>query len=707
MVARWLFILVIFFLTDGYSWAQAVSHEGAGTAGLNFLKIGVGGRPTGMGEAFVGVSDDATALYWNPAGLYGLSSPEAVAMHDEWFQGIRYEYLGYIQPLGDLLPAVGGVAGVSAAGLYHEPIALTTDGESSSEDFEAYDIALSFSYGRGLSDLQEVLGGASVGLNLKLLYERIYTYSAIGIGLDIGGRYDFSKTPWYESLPAGKEFIPESFGLSVANVGYTGPMKPGGKPINMPTIIRLGTSYKFLDDSLTVAADLAIPLDNYPRLSIGAEYWIEKIIGLRMGYITTYGTDVGSVGLPPNLRAGLGFRWGQFEFDYSLAPYGLLSQESFVGMVHRISVSFRLSGFVEEKKGEAGPPEEGERRPTLPATPPVGAGPALDRAAEALARGAVPALPSPPPITAQPPITSAVQEAAGREGEEARLGADEALARGAQSEDVAVASSRGVPSPASPKIPTPQATEARAQEANEAIDLASAEARAAAQEAAAGTESEASALSSASLAPPSISSLPSDRGDVVSQEAARGAAESAGIEAERETQDLSTIGRAEAAGKGSTLNLAPPPSPREPASAEAMRNLSQGSSQMGANEAGAARRARPALPGMPSGENSRSETPEDPGSLVAGGLIQELTAADEHYNAGVRLFRAGSMDEAIAEYRKAVELDPTHAFAYTQLGIALYRKGEIDGAVSALESAHELNPESEVLKQLIERLKRR
>ena len=76
-------------------------------------------------------------------------------MHNEWFQDIRYEYLGYVQPLAELLPAIGGVAGVSAAGLYHQPIARTTDSESSSEDFEAYDLAFGLSYARDLSDLQE------------------------------------------------------------------------------------------------------------------------------------------------------------------------------------------------------------------------------------------------------------------------------------------------------------------------------------------------------------------------------------------------------------------------------------------------------------------------------------------------------------------------------------------------------------------------
>ena len=32
-------------------------------------KMGVGPRASAMGGAFVAVADDATALYWNPAGL--------------------------------------------------------------------------------------------------------------------------------------------------------------------------------------------------------------------------------------------------------------------------------------------------------------------------------------------------------------------------------------------------------------------------------------------------------------------------------------------------------------------------------------------------------------------------------------------------------------------------------------------------------------
>lgn len=37
--------------------------------GLNYLRLGVGARAFGMGSAHVAVANDATAGYWNPAGL--------------------------------------------------------------------------------------------------------------------------------------------------------------------------------------------------------------------------------------------------------------------------------------------------------------------------------------------------------------------------------------------------------------------------------------------------------------------------------------------------------------------------------------------------------------------------------------------------------------------------------------------------------------
>ena len=43
--------------------------EKVGTFDGQFLKIPVGARASAMGGAFVGVADDATAVFWNAAGI--------------------------------------------------------------------------------------------------------------------------------------------------------------------------------------------------------------------------------------------------------------------------------------------------------------------------------------------------------------------------------------------------------------------------------------------------------------------------------------------------------------------------------------------------------------------------------------------------------------------------------------------------------------
>ena len=57
-------------LTAGIAIAQEEQLE------YNFLGLGAGARANGMGDAFVAVADDATAIFWNPAGLFLLDQPE-------------------------------------------------------------------------------------------------------------------------------------------------------------------------------------------------------------------------------------------------------------------------------------------------------------------------------------------------------------------------------------------------------------------------------------------------------------------------------------------------------------------------------------------------------------------------------------------------------------------------------------------------------
>src|SRR3972149_5404206 len=64
-----------------------------------FLKAQLGARAIGMGGAFVAVADDATAPYWNPAGMVYLPYREVLPQHSEKFGSlVNHDYLGAALP---------------------------------------------------------------------------------------------------------------------------------------------------------------------------------------------------------------------------------------------------------------------------------------------------------------------------------------------------------------------------------------------------------------------------------------------------------------------------------------------------------------------------------------------------------------------------------------------------------------------------------
>jgi len=68
----------------------------------DFLMLGSGARALGMGETAVAVSDDATSVYYNPAGLSGMTGPSLNLMHSEQFGGLEnYNTFSAAAPLSD------------------------------------------------------------------------------------------------------------------------------------------------------------------------------------------------------------------------------------------------------------------------------------------------------------------------------------------------------------------------------------------------------------------------------------------------------------------------------------------------------------------------------------------------------------------------------------------------------------------------------
>ena len=111
--------------------ALATKYAGA------FMVDGGGARPLGMGSAFVAVADDASATFWNPAGLADQEKRQIMLMHSERFGDlVDRDYLGFVLPIkGNSKQALGlslirlGVDDIPFTAHLKEQLDLNGDGE--------------------------------------------------------------------------------------------------------------------------------------------------------------------------------------------------------------------------------------------------------------------------------------------------------------------------------------------------------------------------------------------------------------------------------------------------------------------------------------------------------------------------------------------------------------------------------------------------
>ena len=66
--------------------------------------------------------------------------------------------------------------------------------------------------------------------------------------------------------------------------------------------------------------------------------------------------------------------------------------------------------------------------------------------------------------------------------------------------------------------------------------------------------------------------------------------------------------------------------------------------------------------------------------------------AEAHNSLGAAYANKGMLDEAIAEYKKTIEINPNHDMAHNNLGIVYAYKGMPDKAIVEFKKAIEINP---------------
>ncbi|MEX1202402.1 MAG: PorV/PorQ family protein [Ferruginibacter sp.] len=156
-----------------------------------FLNIGAGARGLAMGNAQVATANDATAGYWNPAGLVGVKDvPNAGIMHAEYFAGIaKYDYASIAIPVQNNKRTIGfSLLRFAVDDIPNTLFLVEPDGSinyNNIQTFSSADYAFLFSFAQNLKETEK--HRLSFGANAKVIYRKVGKFaSALGFGLDAG-----------------------------------------------------------------------------------------------------------------------------------------------------------------------------------------------------------------------------------------------------------------------------------------------------------------------------------------------------------------------------------------------------------------------------------------------------------------------------------------------------------------------------------------
>jgi hypothetical protein len=184
-----LFLLLLSPVT-GFSQFRKYSNE--------FLNIGAGARGLAMGSAQVASAKDATAGYWNPAGLVGVKDkPNLNLMHAEYFAGIaKYDYAALAIPVNDNKRTIGiSVLRFAVDEIPNTLNLVEPDGSINYDNIKTFSVA---DWAVLLSVAQNIKAGnktISFGANAKIIYRKIGSFAtAWGFGLDAGIQVHGKKT---------------------------------------------------------------------------------------------------------------------------------------------------------------------------------------------------------------------------------------------------------------------------------------------------------------------------------------------------------------------------------------------------------------------------------------------------------------------------------------------------------------------------------
>lgn len=302
----------------------------AGRTTYQFLKIGVGARASGLGEALIANTQDINSVFWNPSAITQIENVQAAFNYTMWIADLNV----MAGAIGYKIPGIATVA-LNYIGLDYgqiqEALVTSTTGRTDTRTgntFSGKDLAL------GIAVAREFTDRLSIGVNVKYLREDLYTLSNSLWSLDVGTYYN---TGWkgIRLAMTAQNFSSQARWLQTKEEAQ--------QSYELPLLFRLGTSIDLMGGEdlllggdptkgrLSLNIDAVHSNDYAERLNMGGEYVIFNSIALRAGYRMNY--DEG------NLSFGVGINTEQIsglklQVDYSYVQYDFLQSP------HRFSLMF-------------------------------------------------------------------------------------------------------------------------------------------------------------------------------------------------------------------------------------------------------------------------------------------------------------------------------------------------------------------------------
>jgi len=323
------FVAVVLILL--FNFTVLGQNKNLGTAGAQFLKIPVGARAAALGGAVTGLTNDATSLFWNPAGITQKHTHALHISQIPWMTYFDITAVGYTINLPRR-----GTLGFHFRALGMEKMEITTELEpnGTGEFFDSQDIEAGVSYAIKLIDQ------FSIGVTSQFIQQRIWNETATTIALDIGTLYhiNYRNTAIAMSMrnfgPDLQMSGPDLLVFWDAAEEYPNRILPANRKTEaypLPLLFQLGLTSDVINSPFfhsTLGLDIVHYNDNDEQLLLGLESTIAQRFVLRGGY------RFNETESQPSLGVGLQQRIDKMvlQLDYAYVMHEYLADTRFLSL---------------------------------------------------------------------------------------------------------------------------------------------------------------------------------------------------------------------------------------------------------------------------------------------------------------------------------------------------------------------------------------